>query len=170
MAGTKFSCNTPDQCGNPGAIPSWSDFRTIQPSSSAARSHRRERDASVLSSTSCKPRLRNLTWSWGCCGRRWGWRRRRRGRGWWTEGESEWLRTCWARPPGSQSWFWKYFWAEEKMQLWREQLSWLLAEDNAAVAAVPARPSTLLWVSQWYFYLFKMAMNSVWTRYFGKKN
>ena len=29
------------------------------------------------------------------------------------------------------------------MQLWREQLSWLLAEDrSAAVPAVPARPST----------------------------
>ena len=114
MADTKSSCTAPDQCGGIQEWRvlqlSWSGFRTIRPSSSAARSHRQGPVASASSSTSCKPRWRSSTWSWGCCGRRWGWRRRRRGRGWRREGESGWLRTCWARPPGSQSWFWKYFW------------------------------------------------------------
>ena len=87
---------------------SWSGFQTIQPSFSAAPPGRLAPVFdSASSSTSCTPRWRTRTWSWGCCGRRSGWRRRRRGRGWRTEGESGWQGTCSARPPGSQSWFWK---------------------------------------------------------------
>ena len=123
---------------------SWSGFQTIQPSFSAAPPGRLAPVFdSASSSTSCTPRWRRRTWSWGCCGRRSGWRRRRRGRGWRTEGESGWQGTCSARPPGSQSWFWKRgnFSGKYSKRCSSWQTSWILPEDSAAEAAPQTRPT-----------------------------